>query len=87
MKRLTPSFLLLAILIPGGIHAETDDKVPVEIIELQHRTAEDLLPHIEPLLGPRDALTGTGHRLIVRTSPGRLRQVREKVEALDQPDR
>ncbi len=87
MKRLTYSFLLLVILIPGGVHAETDDKVPIEIIELQHRTADELLPHIEHLLGPRDALTGTGHRLIVRTSPGRLRQVWEKVEALDRPDR
>jgi hypothetical protein len=87
LKRFTLSFLLLALLFPGGAPAETDDKVPVEIIELQHRSADDLLPHIAPLLGPRDTLTGTGHRLIVRTSPGRLRQVRELVEELDRPDR
>jgi type II secretory pathway component GspD/PulD (secretin) len=85
------SFLLL-LLLPwllwsGLAAAETDDKVPIEIIELQHRSANELLPHIQPLLGPRDALTGTGYRLIVRTSPGRLNQVREVVAQLDQPIR
>ena len=79
--------LLLAALFVGGVQAETDDKIPIEIIELQHRSADELLPLVEPLLGPRDGLTGTGYRLIVRTSPGRLRQIRELVEALDRPPR
>ncbi|WP_422126850.1 hypothetical protein [Thioalkalivibrio sulfidiphilus] len=69
----------------GVVQAETDDKLPVEIIQLQHRSADELMPHIQPLLGPRDALTGTGYRLILRTSPGRLNQIREVIAELDQP--
>ncbi|HSP01441.1 MAG TPA: hypothetical protein VLN90_08280 [Thioalkalivibrio sp.] len=85
MKRLCFYLLLLPLLLWSGVvAAETDDKVPIEIIELQHRSANELMPHIQPLLGPRDALTGTGYRLIVRTSPGRLNRIREVVTQLDQ---
>jgi type II secretory pathway component GspD/PulD (secretin) len=88
MKRLSFCLLLLPMMLWSGVvAAETDDKVPIEIIELQHRSANELLPHIQPLLGPRDALTGTGYRLIVRTSPGRLNRIREVVAQLDQPIR
>lgn len=88
MKHL-PAFLLVLPLLfwIGVVPAETDDKVPIEIIQLQHRSADELMPHIQPLLGPRDALTGTGYRLIVRTSPGRLNQIREVIAELDQPVR
>jgi type II secretory pathway component GspD/PulD (secretin) len=87
MKPIPLAVLFLAALLAGTVQAETEDKVPIEIIELEHRSAHDLLPHVEPLLGPRDSLTGTGYRLIVRTSPARLRQVRELVAELDRPIR
>jgi type II secretory pathway component GspD/PulD (secretin) len=85
MKLVPLSILLLAALLMGAAQAETDDKIPIEIIELEHRTAAELMPHLQPLLGPRDTLTGTGHRLVVRASPGRLRQIRELVTELDRP--
>lgn len=87
MNHIAILILIFAALLPGPINAETDDKVPIELIELQHRSADELMPHIRPLLSPRDALTGTGYRLIVRTSPGRLRQIRELVAELDRPPR
>jgi type II secretory pathway component GspD/PulD (secretin) len=87
MKCIPLSVLFLAVLMLGTAQAETEDKLPIEIIELEHRSAHELLPHIEPLLAPRDSLTGMGYRLIVRTSPGRLRQIRELVAELDRPIR
>ena len=85
MRWIVLAILLLSLVPAGGLHAETDDKIPIEIIELGHRNADEMMPHVEPLLGPRDSLTGTGHRLIVRTSPGRLNRIRELVAALDRP--
>lgn len=87
LKHMPLLLMLLPMLCTGVAVAETDDKVPIEIIQLQHRSADELMPHIQPLLGPRDALTGTGYRLIVRTSPGRLNQIREVIAELDQPVR
>lgn len=87
MKRIVLTILLLSLVPAGGLHAETDDKIPIEIIELGHRSADEIMPHVGPLLGPRDSLTGTGYRLILRTSPGRLNRIRELVAALDRPVR
>ena len=55
----------------------------IEIIELQNRPAAEIIPLIEPLLGPDDVVTGTGFRLIVRVAPATLSQLREVLSAFD----
>lgn len=73
--------LLLILLILSPIAWAQQDRL--EIIELHHRNAEDLIPLVQPLLAPEDALSGRGYQLIVRTTPTRLRQLRELVAQLD----
>lgn len=59
----------------------------LEVIELRHTTAEQVLPALRPLLEPGGVLTGQRSQLIVRTSPRNLAELRRALEALDAPAR
>jgi len=57
----------------------------LEIIPLRHRSVEQVLPTLRPLLEPGGTLTGQNNQLIVRTSPGNLAQLKQALEAIDRP--
>lgn len=59
----------------------------LEVIPLRHRTAEQVIPVLRPLLEPGGALSGQFNQLIVRTSPANLAQIRQVLDAIDQPQR
>src|SRR5919198_5634704 len=59
----------------------------LEIITLRHRTAEQVLPNLQPLLEPGATLSGQGAQLFVRTSPANLDDLRLALTALDRPAR
>ena len=59
----------------------------VEVIELRHRTVEDVLPVLEPLVEPGGALSGMNGHLIVRTSPGNLQELLKVLSVIDRPAR
>ena len=70
--------LALAALQAASQHA-------LEIIPLRHRTVDQVLPALRPLLEPGATLTGQSNQLIVRASPGNLAQLKQALEALDRP--
>jgi hypothetical protein len=55
----------------------------LEIIPLKHRSAEEVLPIIRPLLDQGDAASGMNYQLILRTSPRNLEQIRKLLESID----
>jgi len=55
----------------------------LEIINLRHRSAEDVLPVIRPLLEKDDVASGMNYQLILRTSPQNLEQVKKLLESID----
>lgn len=59
----------------------------LEIIGLRHRTAEQVLPALQPLVEPGGTLSGQGGQLFVRTSPANLAELRRALEAIDRPAR
>ncbi len=59
----------------------------VSVIELQHRPAEEVIPIVQPMLGPSDAITGTGFKLFLQSSPETAARVRNLVDMLDTPAR
>lgn len=69
--------LLIAI---RSVAATADE---IHVIALKHRTAQELIPVIRPLLGPADAVSAMEYRLLVRTSPRRLAEVERVVQQLD----
>ncbi len=59
----------------------------LDTIELKNRSAEELIPVLQPLLESGGALSGQGYTLFVRTSAANLAQLRSAVEQLDRKPR
>jgi len=59
----------------------------LEIIPLRHRTVDQVLPVLRPLLEPGATLTGQSGQLIIRTSPQNLAELRQALDTIDQPSR
>ena len=84
MKRTRMIRVVLGVLLAvtagmaGAQHA-------LEIIPLRHRTVEQVLPALRPLLEPGGTLTGQGTQLIVRASPANLAELRRALAAIDRP--
>lgn len=76
--------LLLATLL---LHAFAASAQGLEVVPLQHRSAEQVIPVLRPLLEPGGALTGQGYQLFVRTSPANLRDLRKALASIDTPQR
>lgn len=79
--RLAPLFIVLLLFAPVLAAQQ------VEVIELRHRTVEDVLPVLEPLVEPGGALSGMNGHIIVRTSPGNLQELRKVLSVIDRPAR
>lgn len=73
-------WLLLALLAPA-VAAGAGERL--ELIELQHRRAEELVPVLRPLLGPEEAVSGRDGQLILRAHPQTLERLRPVIRRLD----
>jgi type II secretory pathway component HofQ len=59
----------------------------LEVINLKHRTAEEVIPVLQPLLESGGALSGQQYTLFVRTSAANLAQLRAALEQIDREPR
>jgi len=59
----------------------------IEILSLRHRSAEDVLPLLQPFVEPGGALTGQGSQLFLRASAANAREIRRMLAALDRAPR
>lgn len=57
----------------------------LEIIPLRHRTVEQVLPALRPLLEPGGTLGGDRGQLFVRASPGNVAELKQALAAVDRP--
>lgn len=55
----------------------------LEIIDLKHRTAEELLPIIRPLLDKDEMASGMNYQLILRASTRNIAQIRRLLDSID----
>jgi len=75
-------FVALTLLLAGAALADE-----VEVIPLQHRTAEQVIPTLRPLVAPGGALTGMQSSLIVRSTRANIEEIKRVVAALDRAPR
>jgi type II secretory pathway component GspD/PulD (secretin) len=68
-----------------GIGLQALSQGVLEIIPLRHRTVDQVLPVLRPLVEPGGTLTGQGNQLIVRASPANLAEIRRVLESIDTP--
>jgi type II secretory pathway component GspD/PulD (secretin) len=72
----------LLLLLAGTVAAQD-----MQIIDLQYRTAEQVIPILQPLLDPGDALTGLDDKLFLRASPAAQARIRQALEVVDRRPR
>lgn len=59
----------------------------LEIIELRHRSVDQVLPVLLPLVEPGGTLTGMNTQLFLKASPGNRAEIRRALAAIDTPAR
>ncbi len=55
----------------------------LEVIDLKYRSAEQIVPMLKPLLAPGGTISALQNRLIVRTTPQNLAELRKVLDAVD----
>ncbi len=59
----------------------------LSIIELKHRTADEIIGIVKPLLGPDDTISGKKYVVFLTTAPENLARIESVIRALDKPSR
>ena len=72
------------VALVSSIFARAQD---LQVIELRHRLASEVIPIVEPLLEPGGVITGMDGMLFVRASAANVAQIRQAVDALDRKPR
>ena len=78
MKKLI-AFTLLFSFIACQVSAQTR----VEVIKLKHRTAEELIPLLQPILGDGGTITGSGYTLILKAASREMKSAKQVLAQLD----
>lgn len=81
--KFTPLIRILILLLLSGAFGATLASGTLEVIPLQHRSAEEVIPILRPFLNEQGVLSGTGYQLIVRTTPENLAQLRDILKRVD----
>lgn len=59
----------------------------MEILSLRHRLPEQVLPTLQGLLEPGGTVSAMSGKIIVRSSPANIAELRQALDAIDQPQR
>lgn len=78
-------YILLPILLTIALHAGAQGQL--EVIRLKGKTAEQVLPSLQPLVEPGGALTGSGNSLFLRASAANRADIKRALAAIDTPPR
>ncbi len=77
-----PMLVLLALICSTFASAQS-----LEVIQLKYRTADEVIPVLQPMLESGAVLTGKDYQLFVRTSPTNLQQLRQALAQIDRAPR
>jgi type II secretory pathway component GspD/PulD (secretin) len=87
MKAASTARMKLAFALCGLWIAALASAQSLQVIELRHRTAQEVIPVLQPLLEPGGALTGQDYQLFVRASSANVAQLRKALAQLDRAPR
>lgn len=59
----------------------------LEVVQLQHRSVDEVLPLIRPLLADGEVANGMGYQLILSASPDKLAQIKQMLASFDRAPR
>lgn len=82
MRRRKFSAWLFAVAL-GYLAAAHAQQAVLEVIELNYRDADQVIPMLKPLLAPGGTISGMQNRIIVRTTPQNLAELRKVLNVVD----
>lgn len=80
-RPLCRQLLVLCLLWPFAAAAQ----VKLDIIPLKHRTPDQVMPALRPLVGDEAALSGANNRIFIRADAATRAAVKQAIDALDTP--
>lgn len=72
----------LVIMLMFSLSAQAQQTV-LDVITLKYRSAEQVIPLLEPLLAPGATISGLQNRVILRTTPQNLAELRSVIDQID----
>ena len=75
--------VLFALLFFGMIEGAYAQETVLEVIDLKYRSADQIVPMLKPLLAPGGTISALQNRVIVRTTPQNLAELRKVLDAVD----
>ena len=83
MPRTLTSYVFVGLcLLALGLSVQAQQQV-LEVITLGYRQADEVMPTLRPLLAPGGTLTGMNNRLVVKTTPANLAELKQFIAAID----
>jgi type II secretory pathway component GspD/PulD (secretin) len=71
-------------IVPSIVAAE---QTILEVIQLKYRTTNEIIPLIDPFLDEQGALSGIRGKLIIRTTPENLQEIKQLLNEIDSAPR
>ena len=79
---------LFAIFLFGAACALQAEELELEVITLKYRTAQEVLPIVQPFVNQRGGtVSGMRNQLIVRTTPANLAEIKQILASIDSAPR
>ena len=82
-----PMPLCLVVLLLVGLCGTASAAERIEVLPLQVRSAQELIPIIKPLAGPGSTVTGMGDRLVIKAEGAQIDRIRRLLPTLDRAPR
>lgn len=73
--------LLLVVLLAIAMPVFAD--MIIESIDLHFRSSEEIIPIVKPLLAGDASITGTGYKIIIKSSPENIEQIKSLLNEID----
>ena len=80
------SKILMVILLCAPLHLYAQE-MTMEIITLQHRSTDDVVQILRPLVTPGGTVTGMTNQLIIKTTPENMAELKRVLESMDRTPR
>lgn len=75
--------MLTAIVACAWISLACGQATVVEVVPLQYRTPEQVIPVLQPLLDRSGSISGIQNQLVIRTTPKNLAELRQVLASID----
>ena len=77
--------LVSCVALLAGASLSSFAQQALEIIALRYRTAEQVLPALQPLVESGGTLSGTRNQLFLRASPANVAEIKRVLDTIDRP--